>query len=205
MPRGTVADLYSSTVTPAEFADELFLGHGVSQMFGPRIDDDVLIDVSQWGLHAGDTITIRSSGVVQTQRNGVWVEEHDGIQIDVDGGSGSGTQYNISYVDAGSTVTKIRLPKPVQFYTGQGTHALLVNGQPVIDGTPLHTQADYLQAFGQSRSRPLGGPLEAVLEPLGVRFWGPLGPLLGLLEPSWDHLRPSRGGKLEISVRGPPL
>ena len=51
--------------------------------------------------------------------------------------------------------------------------------------------------FGASW-RPLGGLLEAASKPLGGRFGASFGPLGALL-------RLSRGGRLEVSVRGPPL
>ena len=53
-----------------------------------------------------------------------------------------------------------------------------------------------------SRGGPFGGLLEAALKPLGGRIGASIGPLGGLLG---ALLGLSRGGRLEVSVRGPPL
>merc|ERR1712003_1705 len=128
-------------------AKELFSGNGVSQEYGPYMQGTVEIDISQWGLKTGDLITLRTwskANGFQIERNGAWVQETNSVPIDVAGGTSNGVEFTIQYDDAGGVATKIKQEGssslPAYFYTDKGTHALLVNGQPVIDGMPIPQQ-----------------------------------------------------------------
>merc|ERR1712003_556372 len=128
-------------------AKELFSGNGVSQEYGPYMQGTVEIDISQWGLKTGDLITLRTwykANGFQTERNGAWVQETNSVPIDVAGDTSNGVEFTIQYGDAGGVATKIKQEGssslPAYFYTDKGTHALLVNGQPVIDGMPIPQQ-----------------------------------------------------------------
>ena len=63
--------------------NELFSGKGISQQYGPWIAKDVTLDISGWGLRAGDKITLYTwskAHAFQTQRKGQWVEESNKIE-----------------------------------------------------------------------------------------------------------------------------
>jgi len=104
------------------------------------------MDISEWGLKLGDILTISTADddrVLQTERNGVWVGEADVAIVNLYSGYNAHV-YSIKYVDGQGVATKIKLQTHLEnggyahLYTTQGSHALLVNSDPVVDGTPIH-------------------------------------------------------------------
>merc|ERR1712187_1053365 len=138
---------------------------GVSQEYGPYMRGTVEIDISQWGLKTGDLITLRTwyaANGFQTERNGAWVQETNSVPIDVAGGTSNGVEFTIQYDDAGGVATKIKQEGssslPAYFYTDKGTHALLVNGQPVIDGMPIPQRTVNYSAYVATKIKQEGSP-----------------------------------------------